>query len=37
VIAQTEKIKEMNEHYLSMLDYHEVLKNVKVLIPRLQG
>ena len=37
VIAQTEKIKEMNEHYLSMLDYHQVLENVKVLIPRLHG
>mmetsp|Transcript_19652 Transcript_19652/g.14366 ORF Transcript_19652/g.14366 Transcript_19652/m.14366 type:complete len:119 (-) Transcript_19652:909-1265(-) len=31
------KIKEMQETYLTMIDFLKVLENVQVLIPRLQG
>jgi hypothetical protein len=37
VVEQTEKIKEMNNGYLTMLDYEKVLNNVQTIIPRLQG
>lgn len=37
VYDQTEKIREMNESYLTMLDYEKVLENVCELLPRLQG
>jgi hypothetical protein len=36
VLEQVEKIKEMNENYLTMLDYEKVLENVRVLIPSLR-
>lgn len=35
VLEQTNKIKEMNDNYLTMLDYEKVLDNVKFIIPQL--
>jgi hypothetical protein len=32
-----EKLKEMLETYLTMLDYEKVLENVGILLPRLRG
>ena len=37
VLEQTEKIKEMNENYLTMLDYEKVLENVRELVPSLRS
>jgi hypothetical protein len=37
VIEQTDKLREMNESYLTMLDYEKVLENVGKLLPRLRG
>jgi predicted transcriptional regulator len=37
VIEQTEKLKEMNDSYLTMIDYAKVLKCVSVIIPRIQA
>jgi hypothetical protein len=36
VLVQTDKIKEMHENYLTMLDYLEVLKSVGLIIPSIQ-
>lgn len=35
VLEQTQKIREMNENYLTMLDYEKVLENVQFIIPQL--
>ena len=37
VIEQTDKLREMNESYLTMLDYEKVLENVGKLLPRLRA
>jgi hypothetical protein len=37
VIEQTEKLREMNESFYTMLDYEKVLENVKEILPRLNG
>lgn len=37
VLEQTEKLREMNESFFTMLDYEKVLQNVKVILPRIQG
>lgn len=37
VLEQTEKLREMNESFYTMLDYEKVLQNVKVILPRIQG
>lgn len=37
VIEQTEKLREMNESYKTMLDYEKVLENVAIVLPQLQG
>jgi hypothetical protein len=37
VLEQTEKLKEMNDSYLTMIDYAKVLKCVSVIIPRIQA
>jgi hypothetical protein len=37
VYDQTEKIREMNESYLTMMDYEKVLENVATLLPQLHG
>lgn len=37
VIEQTEKLREMRESYLTMLDYEKVLENVAVILPQIQG
>lgn len=36
-MEQTEKIREMNENSLTMLDYEKVLETVKELVPQIQG
>jgi len=36
VIEQTGKIREMNESYLTMLDYEKVLENVQILLPSIR-
>lgn len=33
VIEQTEKLREMNDSYLTMLDYEKVLENVAIVLP----
>lgn len=33
VIEQTEKLREMNESFLTMLDYEKVLENVAIVLP----
>jgi hypothetical protein len=35
VINQTERLKEMNDGYLTMLDYEKVLRTVSIIIPRI--
>ncbi|CDW80575.1 v-type atpase 116kda subunit family protein [Stylonychia lemnae] len=37
VIEQTEKLREMNESFLTMLDYEKVLENVSIVLPQIQG
>lgn len=37
VIEQSEKLKEMNDSYLTMLDYEKVLKSVAIVIPRIHA
>lgn len=37
MVEQTEKLREMNESYLTMLDYEKVLENVGKVLPRLGG
>ena len=37
VIEQTEKLREMNESFLTMLDYEKVLLNVAEVLPKIQG
>jgi hypothetical protein len=37
VLEQTEKLKEMNDSYLTMIDYAKVLKCVSVIITRIQA
>lgn len=37
VVEQTEKLKEMNDSYLTMIDYKNVLKKVGEIIPRIHG
>lgn len=37
VLEQTEKLREMNESFYTMQDYEQVLKNVKIILPRIQG
>jgi hypothetical protein len=33
VIEQTEKLREMNDSFLTMLDYEKVLENVAIVLP----
>lgn len=33
VIEQSEKLREMNESFLTMLDYEKVLENVAIVLP----
>jgi hypothetical protein len=35
VLVQTDKIREMHENYLTMLDYHQVLRCVGQIIPSI--
>lgn len=35
VIEQTEKLREMNESFLTMLDYEKVLENVAIVLPQI--
>ena len=37
VLEQTEKLREMNESYLTMLDYEKVLRSVSIIIPRIHA
>lgn len=37
VIEQTETLKEMNDSYITMIDYARVLRAVLELIPRIQA
>jgi hypothetical protein len=37
VMEQIEKLKEMQENYLTMIDYQNVLENVQLLLPKIQG
>ena len=37
VIEQTEKLREMTESFLTMLDYEKVLENVSIVLPQIQG
>ncbi len=37
VIEQTEKLKEMNDSYHTMLDYEKVLRNVAIIMNRLHS
>ena len=37
VLVQTDKIREMHENYLTMLDYSQVLKSVGQIIPSIAG
>jgi hypothetical protein len=37
VMVQTDKIKEMHENYLTMLDYQQVLRSVATIIPSIGG
>jgi predicted transcriptional regulator len=37
VIEQTEKLREMTESFLTMLDYEKVLENVAIVLPKIQG
>ena len=37
VIDQTEKLREMNESFLTMLDYEQVLINVAKILPQIRG
>lgn len=37
VVEQTEKLKQMHESYITMLDYEKVLENVSRVMPRIQG
>lgn len=37
VIEQTEKLREMSESFLTMLDYEKVLENVAIVLPQIQG
>ena len=37
VIEQTEKLREMTESFLTMLDYEKVLENVAIVLPQIQG
>jgi hypothetical protein len=37
VIEQTEKLREMNESFLTMLDYEKVLENVAIVLPQIRG
>lgn len=36
VIEQTERLKEMHESFMTMLDYEKVLETVKKILPKLQ-
>jgi hypothetical protein len=35
VIEQSEKLREMSESFLTMLDYEKVLENVSVVLPQI--
>jgi hypothetical protein len=35
VIEQSEKLREMNESFLTMLDYEKVLENVAIVLPQI--
>lgn len=35
VMEQIEKLKEMQENYLTMIDYQHVLENVQHLLPKI--
>ena len=35
VVEQTEKLKQMHQSYLTMLDYEKVLENVAKIMPKL--
>lgn len=37
MLEQTEKLKEMNDSYLTMQDYEKVLKAVAIIIPNIIG
>ena len=37
VLEQTEKLKQMNESYLTMTDYEKVLESVGKMVPRMRG
>ncbi len=37
MIEQTEKLKEMNDSYHTMLDYEKVLRNVSIIMNRLHS
>jgi len=37
VVEQTDKLRQMNENYVTMLDYERVLVNVAQIIPKLHG
>lgn len=37
VLEQTDKLKEMNDSYLTMLDYAKVLERVAIIIPRIHA
>lgn len=37
VLEQTEKLKQMNDSYLTMLDYEKVLRAVSIIIPRIHA
>ena len=37
VVEQTEKLKEMNDSYLTMQDYEKVLRAVSIIIPRIHA
>ena len=37
VSEQTEKLKEMNDSYLTMLDYEKVLRSVAIIMPRIHA
>ena len=37
VVEQTDKLREMNESYLTMLDYEKVLENVGKVLPRIHS
>lgn len=37
VTDQMEKLKEMNENFITMLDYQKVLQKVAVVLPMISG